>query len=308
MSGLAEAQRMVEVFASVGAERFYVTKTDILERKTRAWPASLERLRETLAPITRTAARRKPCDIGEGRMIRAGENVIVRPMSRSVTFIQLDDLAGPALERVRAAAFLTIATSPGNHQAWIAVTGMSDKPAQEVKDFVRRVKKGIGDESASGAVRLAGTDNFKVKYMPAFPTVNIVEATPGRTVTPAQLEAMGLVAAPEQVKAAPAAAIRVSRRGSGERSWPDYQRCIQQAPINNGKTGPDISKADFFWCFLAAQRGWTADEIAAKLSELSGKARENGERYALLTAQNATAAAEHNRKQRAGGAVNNRGL
>lgn len=42
-------------------------------------------------------------------------------------------------------------------------------PEDDVKDFIRRVKKGVGDKSASGAVRLAGTENFKIKYDPDLP-------------------------------------------------------------------------------------------------------------------------------------------
>jgi hypothetical protein len=41
---------------------------------------------------------------------------------------------------------------------------------------------------------------------------------------------------------------------------------------------------------MAAQRGFDVDAIAARLMEVSAKARENGESYALITAQNAAAA------------------
>jgi len=47
---------------------------------------------------------------------------------------------------------------------------------------------------------------------------------------------------------------------------------------------------------MAAQRGWGAEEIAARLMELSGKAAENGEPYARVTAEKAAAAC--NRQQR----------
>jgi hypothetical protein len=67
--------------------------------------------------------------------------------------------------------------------------------------------------------------------------------------------------------------------------------------MNNGKTGPDMSRADFFWCMMSAQRGHNIEEIAAKLMELSTKARENGEQYARLTAQNATAACQRGRSR-----------
>jgi len=92
----------------------------------------------------------------------AGENLIVRPVGPDVVFVQLDDLSAEQLQRVRPAAFLIHATSPGNHQAWIAVEGVAKA---ESKDFIRRVRKAVGDadKSASGASRLAGTFNFKEK-------------------------------------------------------------------------------------------------------------------------------------------------
>jgi hypothetical protein len=61
---------------------------------------------------------------------------------------------------------------------------------------VRRVV-GSNDKSASHATRLAGTENWKAKYLPNPPVVRILEAHPGRIMTPAQLEPLGLLAAPE---------------------------------------------------------------------------------------------------------------
>lgn len=48
-------------------------------------------------------------------------------------------------------------TSPGNHQAWIAVSGVQKGAS---KEFIRCVRKAEGDadESASGAVRAAGVE------------------------------------------------------------------------------------------------------------------------------------------------------
>jgi hypothetical protein len=40
--------------------------------------------------------------------------------------------------------------------------------------------------------------------------------------------------------------------------------------------------------------GWTIEETPARLMEVSAKPKENGERYASLTAQNAAAAVERN--------------
>ena len=81
------------------------------------------------------------------------------------------------------------------------------------------------------------------------------------------------------------------------RSWPDYARCLQGAPPNRGGTGPDVSKADFFFALASARRAWSVEDIAAELVRLSEKARENGERYAVITAQNAAAAVERERQR-----------
>ena len=209
-------------------------------------------------------------------------SIVIRPHCEGATLIQLDDLDSAALMRVEAISFLTLATSPGNHQAWIAVPASGD-----AKELARRLRKGLGaDLSASGATRLAGTLNYKRKYAPEFPTVTVLSATPGRIVTPEHLEQLGLLAPPLPV--ARATPLRVSTMGA--RSWPDYERALAGAPPNHGNTGPDISRADFFWCLMAAQRGWGPEDIAPRLMELSTKARENGERYARLTAENACAA------------------
>jgi hypothetical protein len=85
-------------------------------------------------------------------------NVIVRPHGPAVTFIQLDDLKVGNLTRIAPAVFLTLETSPGNFQAWVAM------PDAEDKDFARRLRKGAGaDPTASGATRVAGSLNFKDK-------------------------------------------------------------------------------------------------------------------------------------------------
>jgi hypothetical protein len=70
--------------------------------------------------------------------------------------------------------------------------------------------------------------------------------------------------------------------------------------MKHGENTPDISRADFMWSLMAAQRGHGIDAIADRLMELSSKAEENGERYARLTAENAVAAVERQRgRQRA---------
>ena len=176
-------------------------------------------------------------------------NVIVRPHGPAVSFIQLDDLAPIPLARLTPAVFLTLQTSPGNFQAWLALDGAVDK------DFAWRLRKGAeADPTASGATRVAGSLNFKDKYAPAFPRVAIGQVNRGRKTTTAELERLGLVATAE----APAP-LRVARSAlrprSGNRKWPDYARCVEGAPLNRDKSGPDISRADFSWCMTAIDWG-----------------------------------------------------
>ena len=281
---LDAAYKMLDTFASVGVSHFDLTHIDIDGEKRGFRPQqSLSQLKNSLPKLFPGAEARR-------------NNIIVRPHSGKAQLVQLDDLDQAALGRVGDAAFLTLQTSPGNHQAWIAVSGLDN--VADAKDFARRLRKGAGaDPTASGATRVAGTTNYKRKYEPDFPTVTILAAAPGRVVTPAQLEALGLVAPPEPARQPSVLPLRVSRRHEAAiraRRWPDYQRCVENAPPNHGKTGPDISRADFAWCMTALDWGWNIEETATRLMEVSAKARENGERYAAITAQNAAAAVERN--------------
>jgi hypothetical protein len=263
---------MLEAFASVGAQTFALTFTNLKGEKIRFRKAvALDEVRRTLPAQMEEVARQQ-------------HNIIVRPYSAYVVFIQLDDLDAEAMERVKAATFLGLQTSPGNYQAWIA---MSDKLDE---DFPRRLRKGVGaDPTASGATRVAGSLNFKEKYAPAFPRVEIAHTAVGRFASKGQLASLGLVAEPE---VAPPALLRVSHTRTGNRKWPSYQRCVEGAPPNHSDTGPDVSRADFTWCMTAITWGWSIEETADKLMELSAKARENGEIYAHRTAQNAASAVE----------------
>lgn len=316
MTNLDEAFRMVDIFASCGATSFFVAKTEL------EWPGhkkvkwgksySLESLREKLPGIVRTSAIRHPVDLPDGQEMMAGENVIIRPTGPDVAFVQLDDLKTPELERVRPAAFIMHATSPGNYQAWVAVSGVpQDKEA--FKAFTRRVRKAVGgnDKSASHATRLAGTENFKTKYGPDFPTVSIIEAHPGHVVSKQKLEAMGLLAAPEAESATSEAVIKPRKTGPSDyrpraaKVWPNYAISLAGAPRSLSGNGPDRSMADFTWCMTAIDWGWSIEDCAAKLPEVSEKARERvqlgDEGYPLLTAQNAAIAVERNDQKRGRG-------
>ena len=271
------AEAMLDAFTSVGADGFVLTwrtlqDEDIQVRKH--WSAGY--IRRSLPQLLAEAER--------GQL-----NLIIRPSAPRGFFLQLDDLSPDILERVRPVALLTLATSPGKAQAWLFVEGKGDPDAD--RDFRRRVKKAsAADLMASGAVRLAGSLNFKPKYAPNFPCVAITHASPGLTTSREQLQQLDLVAAPDTVSAP----RRVPLIGQGSTGWPDYQQCLDGAPQNSDGSGRDRSRADFLWCKWAIERGRSVEETAARLMELSVKAQEarHGKPYALRTAQRAAAAAE----------------
>jgi hypothetical protein len=83
----------------------------------------------------------------------------------------------------------------------------------------------------------------------------------------------------------------------GSRKWPSYVMCLDHAPRNRDGSGPDRSRADYWWCFLAIQWGHGEDETADRLIQESPKAREKGKSYAAQTAKSAAQAVER-RQQR----------
>jgi hypothetical protein len=258
---------MLAAFASVGARSFDITFTDATGGKVAYHPGrTLAELRFALPGIVQAAAERK-------------HNVIVRPRSSDPLLVQLDDLDGAAAARLRQLSFLVLRTSPGSYQAWLAVT---DADA----DFARRLRKGAGaDPGASGASRISGSFNFKEQYTPAFPRVETVHANPGQIVTRAELEALGIVAA----ERSPLPTVPPARAShlSSPRRWPNYQRCLENAPSARDGLHRDVSRADFTWCLIALDWGFAVEDTAARLMEESRKAQELGETYALRTARNA---------------------
>ena len=157
---LDEALKMLDTFASVGATHFDLTHTDIDGEKRGFRPEqSLAQVKNSMPKLFPGAAARQ-------------NNIIVRPLSKTVHFVQLVDLNAGGLGRVGEAAFLTLETSPGNHQAWVCRLPGLEVPRRRPKTSPRRLRKGAGaDHSASGATRVAGTTNYKRKYEPDFPTV-----------------------------------------------------------------------------------------------------------------------------------------
>lgn len=272
-----QALDMLDAFQFVGVERFALTLTDLAGHKTDyRSDCSIGILREYMYLILKKSA--------SGR-----KNVIIRPKPSRYAIYQLDDLTAEAVERLRPVSYLAYCTSPGSYQSWIAV-------ADGDADFARRVKRGVGaDPSASGATRVCGSYNFKPKYAPDYPLIRAVHSAPGLVIQSADMDALGVVVAPET------AHVRPPRHASpppgGPLRFPDYADCLRKAPRRQDGE-PDRSKADFFFCYLAAKWGWSAEAVAAELLRVSVKAQAKGAGYALLTARNAAA----NARKHGGGA------
>jgi len=271
------ARAMFDAFASVGVKTLDLTVTTRQGQKVRFQRGvQLLNMRHIMPAVLDGSAELQ-------------HNVIVRPHGPDVVFIQLDDLSADAIERVRPAAFIVLETSPKNYQAWIAMA-----VAEAGEDLARQLRKGAGaDTAASGATRVAGSRNFKDKYAPDFPRVRITQTTPGRTASKEELVRLGLVCAGEQ--RAPALPARFSGSRSVPKRWPSYRRCVEGAPPTRDRSRPDISRADFTWCMIAIDWGWSAEETATRLMDESPKAHENGEWYAFQTARRAAAAIDRRR-------------
>ena len=144
---------------------------------------------------------------------------------------------------------------------------------------------------ASGAVKIAGSLNFKSKYAPNFPRVKVVFIDTDPPYANAEsLESAGLVAAPIPIKGVLVANIKVDRPPN---AWPDYQRCVAGAPLAS-HGGKDISRADFTWAKIALEKfRWVKqpEKVVEKLFTLSPKASDradtDGMEYCRMTVESA---------------------
>ena len=293
-----KALAMLSAIASVGARLFDLSLTDLSGAPVRGLQRpgkSLEEMRRSIGQILHEAEHNQ-------------HNVIIRPRSATALPIQLDDFTAEKAAQIEPYAFMTVCTSPGNYQVWLGISdGPQESDREAAKQFRTRVRRGAGaDHSATGAVRIAGSKNFKQKYAPAFPMIELARIDASSTVTTAALEKAGLLISRGQPASPPAATVprpvpRQKAQASGPWHWPDYQQSLRGAPLKSDGT-PDRSLADFMWCKWAIQRGHSIEQTAEKLAEVSAKAQERirirgDQGYTLLTAHNAAAAVERDRKR-----------
>jgi hypothetical protein len=268
-----DARKMLALFAGFGVRTLDVSFTDINGEVARfVRNAPIRELNRRIGAILASAEEQQL-------------NMIVRPPPGPPVFLQLDDLISESVSVITPIAFMVIETSPGSNQAWLAFEEPVDL------EFARSLRRGVqADLHASGAVRIAGSVNFKQKYAPAFPSVRITHGSPGLVTTPSEIQELRLLAEASESQFTTEhfhRNVEVVRRG-----WPSYQQCVECAPTNRDGTGPDISRADFTWCLLAIDWGWPVEATANRLMEESRKAKVSGVRYARRTAARAAEAVQ----------------
>lgn len=251
------ALAMIDAFTSTGAQAFDVGLLDLAgEKQGYEWAVPADTLRRTIPSRFASADQHE-------------HSVIIRPRSERTRYMQIDDLDLDAARAYKAVALLVIRTSPGNHQAWLA---LESQGKEADLDLLRRLRRGShADVHASGSTRIAGSRNFKPKHGPDYPTVALVHVAPDRFTSIAALESLGLVAEPEPVKKP--CREQAYRATTGDR-WPDWEIAIRGAARKpNGE--PDRSDADCRYALACiSYYGRAPHEIAARLSSESPRAAE----------------------------------
>lgn len=236
---------------------------------------------------------------------RVSCNLHLRPYSRLYYLVQLDDIrifpfcvcaspleAGEATAGRVNSPFIITETSSKSYQCWLA---LNKKFTVDETKIIKKIYQ--ADLGATGSCRLAGSTNFKEKYSPNFPTVRVVFSS---LYTLADYEELSTQII--QFNARQAAPRRLSAASHKHKkefnnitpgpkltrtlAWPFYSKAIQQNDGRRDGWGPDRSRADFAWAIMALKFGHSVEEVAAKLQQISDKAREKSEYEAELYAFN----------------------
>jgi hypothetical protein len=188
-------------------------------------------------------------------------------------------------------ALLTLETSPGNFQAWLALAGDEDK------EFSSRVRKGSeADISASGATRVAGGINWKDKYAPNLPRVEIREAHHGRMTTAAELGEVGACGGTGRIQAVACLPFPLNPRQQPQmaRLWPLSGRRTDQ----QRRHWPRHEPGPYRLVHDGDHMGFGVEETAQQLmQEPDSKAHMRGEHYAETTARKASLYVHQRKRQ-----------
>lgn len=218
------------------------------------------------------------------RSERQEQSICLRP--RDGRLIQVDDCSSEIVERLAPYSFLTVETSTGNYQVWIALPiTLSDDERKETRERLLRKFKESGETANGGAynsVRLPGALNAKEKYrarLGNYPRVRLAACAPGLVIAPQLLGQAGLLAEPLPPKVIEISAYSNATLPTREADYFEYLRRAGKADSYK----PDRSNADICYAIVMLKMGWPRYHIAARINELSGKAKGRRDSYAEKT-------------------------
>lgn len=274
-AAVGQAAAMVELFGSVGADKFDFNLVEYDPNKPRDVGDNLEF--DTLS--TNKFLENIPRAIELNHSEYAHFFVRPRLSGSGVALLQLDDLGQQAVENLQPFGLLGLKTSGGNHQVVLAIKGVT---AQELSAIKRKCEQVYGaDLGANGSYRVAGSKNLKSKYAPAFPTVEIIFGNPGKIVTIAELEQVDIVVAAEThssklgadgagINSPLLCSIPVAGSSFGKQ-MPDYAYFLGRPHLK--KDGSvDLSATDYAFAATALRRGFSQEEVIAELARHRSKA------------------------------------
>jgi hypothetical protein len=297
---LADAEAAADVCASVGVSHVLVVWTDDTlspEENNCTGTDRFESVAEFKENLPSLLNRndRSPVESMAVRIRWMGETHI----------LQIDECSPEVLAVLAPYAFMQLATSFDNGQAWLAFSeGLTDEQYDELKSrlFTRlnptKDKKGANG-GAHGSVRWPGSLNRKPKRRYAdgeSPRVKLLRTQAGRTTSIAELEAAGLLApAPQKPSQEEARVIR--GRFPGINEWPNMGYYL-------AKHGSDRSRAESAWCVRALGMGHPCASVEAELIRIGEKASvRRRDNYARDTVDNAARYLNLNSTSSIGGAA-----
>ncbi len=270
-----QAAATVEAFQSVGATRFKVV---FLNAKPVSGQSACVGSEEVSAAnlLAKVESYIK-------RSEQQSESVCLRPQDGAL--IQIDDSDASTLALLQPFSFLTIETSPGNFQAWIALhPDTNEDKRREIRDrLLRRLKETGANGGAFNSVRLPGALNAKEKYrasMGEYPRVKLVRVMRGRFVTQIELEHAGLLAAVE-VKPIVKTPQRYTSANLPDR-FPDFNEYLGKKWLES-ESRPDRSSAEIAWSCAALRKGFPEYAVADELRRVSLKAQGRRDNYVEKT-------------------------
>jgi hypothetical protein len=249
----------LEAFRGVGATRFeYFFVDPETDEKTGPYrEASAEEFAANLTEL-----------VGDAERGGVSLVALARFPEGAGAVLQIDDCDPESALVFEPFSFFGKETSANRFQSYLAFKDPWDKADVAARLWPRlRELKLAGNSGSGGATRWCGSINQKPSRN-GF-RVRVDWSKLGRFTTPSELDDAGLLADPLPP-------VDLDWQSQGEpRAWPDYTRCLSEKP--------DRSSADAQFVYFAFTRGRSPKEIAAKLLEVSPRAKESGAHYVNRT-------------------------